>query len=102
LTPLYEFLTLVKEFIHKGGTPMAHSTLTSKGQITIPKKVRDRLNLKTGDIIDFRMEEDAVRMIPLVKTVSDVFGMLSRKSQKPVTVEEMNRQLKKHLKDKNA
>ncbi len=81
---------------------MAHSTLTSKGQITIPKKVRDRLNLKTGDVIDFRMENGEVKMVPLVKTIPEVFGMLSGKSRKPVTVEEMNRRLKQHVRNSNS
>jgi len=31
---------------------MPYSTLTSKGQITIPKAVRNNLNLKTGDVLD--------------------------------------------------
>jgi AbrB family looped-hinge helix DNA binding protein len=32
------------------------ATITSKGQITIPIKVRRRLNLKAGDVLDFDEE----------------------------------------------
>lgn len=79
---------------------MAHSVLTSKGQITIPKIVRDRLHLKTGDRLDFKIEKDAVRLVPLSKSVSDVFGILSRKAIKPVSVEQMNAKLQKAFKGK--
>ena len=34
------------------------STITSKGQVTIPKKVRERLRLRSGDRLDFRVAED--------------------------------------------
>lgn len=79
---------------------MAHSVLTSKGQITIPKIVRDRLHLKTGDRLDFKIEKDTVRLVPLSKSVSEVFGILSRKSIRPVSVEQMNAKLKKSFKGK--
>lgn len=32
--------------------------VTSKGQVTIPKEVRDRLGIKPGTAIDFQMTED--------------------------------------------
>ncbi len=32
------------------------ATITSKGQITIPAKVRERLQLKTGQVLEFDME----------------------------------------------
>ena len=32
---------------------MSRSTLTSKGQLTLPKAIRDRLRLESGDRIDF-------------------------------------------------
>lgn len=34
------------------------TTLTRKGQVTIPKPVRDRLNLKPGSAVDFELAAD--------------------------------------------
>jgi len=34
--------------------------VTQKGQVTIPKKVRDRLNIKQGDEVIFEVNEDNV------------------------------------------
>lgn len=34
------------------------TTVTSKGQVTIPKPVRDRLGIKPGSAVDFRMDAD--------------------------------------------
>lgn len=34
------------------------TTVTSKGQVTIPKAVRDRLNIKPGNAIDFNLTPD--------------------------------------------
>ncbi|MCL9812093.1 AbrB/MazE/SpoVT family DNA-binding domain-containing protein [Natranaeroarchaeum aerophilus] len=40
------------------------ATVTSKGQVTIPKAVRERLNLEQGEKILFRFEEDgSVRLV---------------------------------------
>jgi antitoxin PrlF len=80
---------------------MAHSILTSKGQITIPKTVRNKLNLKTGDKIDFEIHNGEVRLIPVSKSVSDVFGILSGKTRKIYSTERMDDQLKKRIRDRN-
>ena len=79
---------------------MPHSVLTSKGQITIPKSVRSRLNLKTGDKIDFKIKDGEVTLIPVSKQVSEVFGILSKENQKTYTVEQINDSLKKRIKDR--
>lgn len=34
--------------------------ITSKGQVTIPKKIRERFGVKPGDIVEFVLKEDAV------------------------------------------
>ena len=72
---------------------MAIGTLTTKGQITIPQKVRERLCLKAGDKIEFRVEKDgSVTLLPLARRAEDVFGLLARFRKKtPVSLDEMNR-----------
>ena len=71
---------------------MTTATITSKGQITIPKVVRDSLHLHVGDRIDFVMHGQTEAILkPVTKTVDQVFGMLHRPGQAGKTVEEMNR-----------
>ncbi|HDO35289.1 MAG TPA: AbrB/MazE/SpoVT family DNA-binding domain-containing protein [Nitrospirae bacterium] len=42
--------------------------ISTKGQVSIPKKIRDALYLKPGDELDFRIEGNNVVLIP-VKTI---------------------------------
>ncbi len=74
---------------------MSTSTLTSKGQTTIPKDVRKRLNLHPGDRLEFVIDEDGrVLVLPASVDVSELAGMLKRPA-KPVTVMEMNQAIRK-------
>ena len=54
------------------------SSLSERGQITIPKALRDRLGLRTGDIVEFRAEEG--RLVGTKVTPEDpvkaVYGIL--------------------------
>ena len=38
---------------------MATSTMTSKGQITLPKNIRDRLGLRKGALVEFQLDDEA-------------------------------------------
>ncbi len=68
---------------------MATSTLTSKGQTTIPKAVRRHLGLKPGDKIRFLVEDDGrVVILPATLHLRDLRGSLPRPS-KPVSIERM-------------
>ena len=71
---------------------MADAKLTSKGQITIPKEVRDYLKLRAGDSIRFDLQPNG-RVVLRSRNVRlmDLCGALKRPGQKPVSIEEMNR-----------
>ena len=70
---------------------MATATLTSKGQITLPKVVRERLGAKAGDKVEFVATEPGVyKMIATTPDVRDLKGLVP-KPARPVTVEEMSR-----------
>ena len=71
---------------------MATATLTSKGQTTIPKEVRDHLHVSPGDKLDFLIDaEGRVVVRPATLDVRQLKGMLKRKRAKPVSLEEMDR-----------
>jgi AbrB family looped-hinge helix DNA binding protein len=68
------------------------STVTSKGQITIPKAVRESLHLEPGDKVYFDVRDDgSVLMVARNEPVENLFGMLRQKpGRRPMTIEEMN------------
>ena len=69
---------------------MTTATLTSKGQVTIPLEVRQRLGLDTGDRIEFVLLADGEYAIkPAIDDVRSLKGLL-RKPAKPVSVKDMN------------
>ena len=68
------------------------ATLTSKGQTTIPKEIRDSLRMKPGDRMTFTLMPDgAVVMRVKNKQVLDLAGMLRGKKRRPVPIEQLSR-----------
>jgi AbrB family looped-hinge helix DNA binding protein len=53
------------------------STITKKGQITIPRKLRDEFNLKPGKKVFFVKSEDGVLIKPVVENVRSLRGILN-------------------------
>ena len=69
---------------------MTLSTLTSKGQIVIPKQIRDRLDLHAGDMMDFVLQEDgSVLLKPATEDVHSLSGALARPGQGRVSLDKM-------------
>ena len=65
------------------------STVTAKGQITIPKAVRDRLNIGPGDRVKFFFDAHGKLVIlPKIPTAS-LAGIVGSRLGRPVTLEEM-------------
>ena len=72
-----------------------------KGQITIPKDVRERLGLGAGDRVVFVVQSDSGVVLKPAKTgFRELHGMLYRRRQRPRTVEEMDEGLVRSLKEK--
>jgi len=68
------------------------ATLTSKGQTTIPKEIRDSLGMKPGDRMTFTLMPDATVVMRVKgKSVNELAGMLKKKGRKPVPVEQLSR-----------
>ena len=68
------------------------ATLTSKGQTTIPKTIRDSLRMKAGDKMSFTLMPDGVVVMRVKnKHVSDLGGLLHKKGRKPVPIELLSR-----------
>ena len=55
---------------------MSETTLTSKGQMTLPKAARDRFGLKAGDRLGVVVEEGRIVLIPLTMHVDDLCTIL--------------------------
>lgn len=68
------------------------ATLTSKGQTTIPKEIRDSLNMKTGDRMTFTLMPDSTVVMRLKsKSLADLAGKLHKKGRKVIPVEQLSR-----------
>jgi AbrB family looped-hinge helix DNA binding protein len=69
---------------------LMESALTSKGQATIPKAIREHLGLKPGGRIRFFIHPNGTVVILPEVPVSTLRGMLKSRKRRPVTIEEMN------------
>lgn len=68
---------------------MQASTITTKGQVTIPKNIRDLLKLDKGDRVEFVVNQDGIVTIePIKNDVLKLKGMIAKPKQ-PVSLEDM-------------
>lgn len=74
---------------------MSISTITHKGQTTIPIQIRSYLGIQPGDKVEFFVDDDGrVVLQPLTADVTQLKGMLP-KPKKPISIEKMNAIIKK-------
>ena len=77
---------------------MAAATITRRGQITIPRQVREHLGVGVGDQLEFTIERaGSVRVYAASDTINDLYGLLHRPNRLPVWVEEMDRAVGEYL-----
>ena len=79
------------------------ATLTSKGQVTLPKEIRDRLGLDAGSVLDFQLLPDNTITARTVKPdARRIRGLLKSPHAEPLTVEQMDEGVSRHLREKHA
>lgn len=70
---------------------MPIATVTSKGQITLPKEIRDQLKLGPGSRINFVVDpKGRVTLKPLNYDFRSIRGIVKSRRKHPPTIEEMN------------
>ena len=75
---------------------MPTATVTSKGQITLPKPIRDRLRLHTGDLVEFVIDEDGeVRVRAGRFDARDLQGLLRKTGRKTVPLTAMDEAIRR-------
>jgi AbrB family looped-hinge helix DNA binding protein len=73
---------------------MKTSSLTIKGQVTLPKELRRRFNLEPGSRVAFEEEADGIKVRPVRKTILDWAGTL-RSPDPGLSDREIRRRVKK-------
>ncbi len=72
---------------------MVRARVTSKGQVTLPVRIRRRYRIEAGDDIDFKEEEGGPRLLPLHRRkLTDLAGIFP--ATKPhMSIEEIRREV---------
>ena len=66
------------------------TTLTSKGQVTVPSAIRKQLKLQPGDRLDFVLRDDGhIEVVPVRGKITVLKGMVP-KPKRPVTLADMD------------
>lgn len=80
---------------------MPDATLTTKGQVTIPKAIRDHLRLDTGDRVSFVIHDDGTVVLqPVTRHVRDLAGLLHRTGSRAVSLRDMDEGIAKRMRTK--
>jgi len=67
---------------------MPAATMTTKGQVTVPKEVRDRLGLDAGSVLSFIPKDEGYFVVAKTGSARDLCGILP-KPVRPISLEEM-------------
>lgn len=79
------------------------ATLTSRGQITLPREIRERLGLDAGSMLDFQLLDDNTITARMVQPdARRIRGLLKSPHAEPLTVEQMDEAVSRHLREKHA
>lgn len=67
------------------------ATVTDKGQVTVPKEIRDRTGIVPGSRLDFEVQSDGtLRVRVLVRGADNLFGLVHRTGAEARSIEAMD------------
>lgn len=75
---------------------MYTATITSKGQVTLPSKVREKMRAKAGDRVVFEMTNGKF-VVEKLQPIDSVFGSLANPKVKPLTDRQMKKLIEKGM-----
>ena len=80
---------------------MLKSTVTSKGQVTIPIDIRRHAHIESGTSLEFHLEKNgSITLKPLTKDFRSLKGIVKSKRKKPVSLKEMKNAIHASIMDK--
>jgi antitoxin PrlF len=82
-------------FAEAPATPSYEATVTSKGQVTLPKEVRACLRLRAGDKVRFTVDHERIVVERAELSIRDLFGILG-KPRRSATLEQMDEAVWRH------
>ncbi|MBI4887912.1 MAG: AbrB/MazE/SpoVT family DNA-binding domain-containing protein [Acidobacteria bacterium] len=83
--------------------PLAHSKLTAQGQISVPVRVRQRLGIGPGSVLEW--DEEGGRIVVRKAgryTSEDIHGLLFARTPKPRTVARLKRGIRQYIGKRHA
>ena len=67
------------------------ATVSEKGQVTLPKKLRDPMGIQPGARLNFLLAEDGtLRVLLQARGASSLFGLLARPGQQALALDQMD------------
>lgn len=79
------------------------ATVTDKGQVTVPKAIRDRIGIVPGSRLDFELMNDgSLRVRVLARGADNLFGLLHRPGIEAQSIEAMDAGIAAAVEDRNA
>lgn len=82
---------------------MSAATLTSKGQTTIPKDIRDGLGIAPGDQLDFHLLSNGSATMRVRRgALNDFIGILRKPGQRPLSLKAMDDGISKAMRAKHG
>lgn len=73
------------------------TTITKKGQVTIPVSIREILDLKASDSLLFSLEKNKIIATPVKSDVLSLYGSVKVKTKQPVNFKKLRQKMIKEL-----